>query len=214
MPVGRRNCDSRRDQGLRTIRRCCSCSRCWTRAPARFLVLAGADDGTKDLEVLVLRQRLQVLRRTAGRPRLTGRDRVLLAAARRALPRQQWPSLFLVTPPTLLRWHRELVRRKWTGRNERQPGRPPVDSEVVALGLRLARENPRWGCVRIWRELRKVGSGWAPRRSGRCSDGTGWARRLDAAARRGRSSSKPQAAGTVASLRPAAAAPPPRVVRS
>ena len=115
------------------------------RGLARFLVLAGADDGTKDLGILVLRQQLQVLRRKAGHPRFTALDRVLLAAASRALPRQRWPSMFLVTPQTLLRWHRELVRRKWTCRNKRKPGRPPVDSEVVALVLRLAGENPRWG---------------------------------------------------------------------
>ncbi len=66
-------------------------------------------------------------------------------------------SLFLVTPQTLLRWHRELVRRKWTYRNKRQPGRPPLDAEVAALVLRMARENPRWGCVRICGELRKLG---------------------------------------------------------
>jgi transposase len=65
--------------------------------------------------------------------------------------------LFLVTPQTLLRWHRELVRRKWTYWRARTPGRPPIDPEVVALVLRLARENPRWGCVRICGELRKLG---------------------------------------------------------
>jgi putative transposase len=65
--------------------------------------------------------------------------------------------LFLVTPQTLRRWHRELVRRKWTYRTARQPGRPPIDAEVVALVLRMARENPRWGCVRICGELRKLG---------------------------------------------------------
>jgi len=58
---------------------------------------------------------------------------------------------------TLLRWHRDLVRRKWTYRKARQPGRPPIDAEVVALVLRMAKENPRWGCVRISGELRKLG---------------------------------------------------------
>ena len=113
-------------------------------------------DGAKDLEILVLRQQLRVLRRKTGRPRFTALDRVLLAAASRAIPRDRWAS-FLVTPQTLLRWHRELVRRKWTYRNRRKPGRPLIDPEVAALILRMARENPRWGCVRIAGEFRKLG---------------------------------------------------------
>src|SRR6266487_3130388 len=124
---------------------------------ARLVVLPGAGEATKDLEILVLRHQLRVLQRTTGRPKFTPLDRVLLAAASRALPRQRWASVFLVTPQTLLRWHRELVRRKWTSRKERQPGRPPLDAEVVALVLRMAGENPRWGCVRICGELRKLG---------------------------------------------------------
>jgi hypothetical protein len=70
---------------------------------ARLLVLSGADEATKDLETLVLRQQLRVLRRQAGRPRFTELDRVLLAAASYVLPRQRWTSLFLVTPKTLSR---------------------------------------------------------------------------------------------------------------
>ncbi len=127
------------------------------RVLARLLVLSAADEATKDLEILVLQQQLRVLHRQAGRPRFTPLDRVLLSAASRALPRQRWTSLFLVTPQTLLRWHRELVRHKWTYRKARQPGRPPLDAEVVALVLRMARENPRWGCVRICGELHKLG---------------------------------------------------------
>jgi putative transposase len=122
----------------------------------RLLVLPDADDGTKDLEILVLRHQLRVLRRKTGRPRFTAGDRVLLAAASWALPRHRRAS-FLVTPQTLLRWHRELVRRKWTYRKQRRPGRPPIDSEIVALVLRLARENSRWGYMRICGELRKLG---------------------------------------------------------
>src|SRR5207244_7888264 len=99
---------------------------------------------------------LRVLRRKAGRPRLRRLDRVLLAAASRVLPRDRWGS-FIVTPTTLLRWHRELVRRKWSFGRGRRPGRPPLDPEVQALVLRMARENSRWGCVRISGELRKLG---------------------------------------------------------
>ena len=141
----------------------------------------GRDDGAKDLEILVLRHQLRVLQRTAGRPQLRTIDRMLLAAASRVLPRDRWVA-FLVTPATLLRWHRELVRRKWTYRRTGRPGRPPIDPELRALIFRLARENPRWGCVRIGGELRKLGhrvsattvrtllrtarAGPAPRRSG------------------------------------------------
>src|SRR5205807_198107 len=64
---------------------------------------------------------------------------------------------FLVTPTTLLRWHRELVRRKWTYRREGRPGRPPLDPEIQTAVLWLTRENPRWGCVGISGELRKLG---------------------------------------------------------
>ncbi len=72
------------------------------------------------------------------------------------IPRDRWVA-FLVTPATLLRWQRELVRRTWTDRRTGRPGRPPIDREVRELVLRLARENPRWGCVRIEGELRKLG---------------------------------------------------------
>src|SRR5664280_2945043 len=101
----------------------------------------GRDGGGKDLEILVLRHQLRVLQRTSGRPRLRTIDRVLLAAASRVLPRERWVT-FLVTPATLLRWHREFVRRKWTYRRTGRPGRPPLDPEVRTLILRLARENP------------------------------------------------------------------------
>jgi hypothetical protein len=129
------------------------------RSLVRLLVIAGPAgraDGSKDLEILVLRHQLRVLERTASPLRLRTIDRVLLAAASRVLPRDRWVA-FLVTPATLLRWHRELVRRKWTYRRSGRPGRPPIDAAIRALILRLARENPRWGCVRIEGELRKLG---------------------------------------------------------
>src|SRR5664279_5870583 len=98
------------------------------RTLVRLLVIAGPAgraDVSKDLEILVLRHQLRVLQRTAGRPKLHVIDRVLLAAASRALPRERWVA-FLVTPATLLRWHRELVRRKWTYRRTGHP-RPAAD---------------------------------------------------------------------------------------
>lgn len=124
-----------------------------------FVVSGGQRGPTaraKDLELLVLRHQLRVLQRTAGRPKLGTIDRILLAAASRAIPRERWVA-FLVTPATLLRGHRELVRRKRTDRRHGPPGRPPIDAAIRALILRLARENPRWGCVRIEGELRKLG---------------------------------------------------------
>jgi transposase len=118
-------------------------------------LVPGSDEASKDVEIAVLRHQLRVLRRQAGRPSLRPFDRALLAAAARVLPRDRWAS-FLVTPQTLLRWHRALVRRKWTYRKARQ-GRPPVDPQLCEIILRLARENPRWGYVRIQGELRKLG---------------------------------------------------------
>jgi len=108
-----------------------------------------------EVENAVLRHQLVVMRRTVKRPELRRRDRVVWTAASGLLPRERWPA-FVVSPQTLLRWQRELVRRKWTYRR-RHPGRPPLDRERRELILRLARENPRWGCVRIQGELRKLG---------------------------------------------------------
>jgi putative transposase len=95
-----------------------------------------------------------VLRRQAGRPRLTMTDRLFLAAASRLLPRSSRCSFF-VTPTTLLRWHRRLIARRWT--YGARTGRPPVGGEIRALVLRLARENPRWGYQRIVGELDGLG---------------------------------------------------------
>ena len=109
----------------------------------------------KDIELLVLRHELAVLRREVAPAKLRAADRALLAAAACHLPRPSRGAR-LVTPRTLLRWHRALVRRKWRQRAG-QRGRPPVPAEVRALVLRLARENPRWGHRRIGGELAKLG---------------------------------------------------------
>jgi hypothetical protein len=97
----------------------------------------------KELEIVVLRHELAVLRRQVARPRLEESDRVFLAAASRMLRRTSRPSFF-VRPDTLLGWHRQLVRKRWTY-SGRRPGRPAVSEEIRRLVLRLARENPRWG---------------------------------------------------------------------
>jgi len=108
-----------------------------------------------EVELLVVRHQLMVLKRQVRRPRLRRRDRVFMAAISRVVPRARWSS-FLVSPHTLLRWHRELVRRKWTFRRRSTAGRPPISDEVRELILRMGRENPRWGCIRIRGELAKL----------------------------------------------------------
>ena len=111
---------------------------------------------TRDVEVAVVRHQLMVLKRQVSKPRLRRRDRLLMAAMSRTLPRARWSS-FVVSPQTLLRWHRELVRRKWTYKRISVGGRPPISDEVRELIVRMGRDNPRWGCLRIRGELAKLG---------------------------------------------------------
>ncbi len=120
------------------------------------LLACSAYDLRGDLELVVLRHQLRVLRRQLGKPRLGRRDRLFMSALSRRLPRARWSS-FLVSPQTLLRWHRELVRRKWTYRRRWVSGRPPMSEEFRDLIVRMGRENPRWGCLRIRGELTKLG---------------------------------------------------------
>ena len=115
---------------------------------------------SKDLEILMLRHELAVLQRQSSRPRLTCADRAFFAAVSRLLPRAAW-GCFSVRPETLLGWHRRLVARRWTYPSTRL-GRPPLDPSVVALILRLARENPRWGYQRIVGELKGLGVSVSP----------------------------------------------------
>jgi putative transposase len=113
------------------------------------------EEVAREIEILVLRHQLRVLGRGRWMP-LRRRDRVLLAAAGSLLPRECWRA-FAVSPQTLLRWHRELVRRKWTYRRRRRVGRPRIGGEAATLILQLAKEDPRWGYRRIQGELRKLG---------------------------------------------------------
>jgi hypothetical protein len=110
---------------------------------------------SKELEILVLRHELAMLRRQTRQPKLTRADRALLAALSRSLPRVAWAG-FPVKPATLLRWHRQLVARRWTYKH-RAPGRPPLASSLRTLILRLGRENPTWGYKRIVGELKGLG---------------------------------------------------------
>jgi transposase InsO family protein len=119
-----------------------------------WLVLLGRSSASKDVEVLVLRHEVAVLRRGNPRPRLDWADRAVLAALIRLLP-QTLRAHRLVTPGTVLRWHRRLVTKKWTYPNH--TGRPPVSAEISALIEQLATENSTWGYQRIQGELLKLG---------------------------------------------------------
>jgi putative transposase len=120
-----------------------------------FLCIHHMDAVAKDAEIFVLRHQLVVLRRQVARPRFTWSDRAVIATLATLVPRQRWAA-FLVTPETILRWHRALVRRRWTYPH-RRPGRPALPQETVELIVHLARENPRWGYQRIVGELKKLG---------------------------------------------------------
>jgi len=155
-----------------------------TRATA-WLRLSRRKEAWKTAEILILRHQLAVLqRRQPGRPNVTWADRALLAALLSVIPNARRQGLrLLVTPDTILRWHRNIIHRRWAARSIRgKTGRPATRRNIRALVLRLARENPSWGYRRIhgelaglgvkvaastvWEILKKAGINPAPRRTG------------------------------------------------
>ena len=120
----------------------------------RLVELIGRQASSKDIELLVLRHEVAILRRTTTTPRLNWADRAVFAALIRRLPTILRRHR-LVTPATVMRWHRRLVTKKWTYPNK--PGRPPIDPTIAALVEQMAGENPSWGYRRIQGELLKLG---------------------------------------------------------
>jgi putative transposase len=125
-----------------------------------WLALLASKQASKNAEILVLRHELAVLRRQVTRPRPSWPDRAILAALTRLLPTQRRHHR-LVAAETLLRWHRDLVRRHWA-KPHRPPGRPSIPVQLRQLILRMAAENPTWGYRRIHGELARLGVKVAP----------------------------------------------------
>jgi putative transposase len=120
-----------------------------------WMVLHARSDTTKEIEILVLCHQLAVLQRRTPRPQINWSDRAMLAALARLLPARRRRG-FLVTPATILRWHRHLVRRRWTTHPIRA-GRPAIPAGVRGLAVRLATDNPTWGYRRVHGELAGLG---------------------------------------------------------
>ena len=123
--------------------------------PLSWLMLRATADTAKEIQILVLRHQLAVLQRRTPRPQINWSDRAVIAALGRLLPARRRLGL-LVTPATILRWHRHLASRRWTTRHHRS-GRPAIPADLRALIRRLATENPTRGFRRIHGELPGLG---------------------------------------------------------
>jgi putative transposase len=158
-----------------------------------MLAVLARSDLSKDAELLVLRHENQVLRRQlTGRLRWDHAERLWLAALSRLVGRRRWPEVFPVTPATVLRWHRDLVARKWDYTERRRPGRPSTGTTVRALVVRMARENPAWGHGRIQGELARLGHAIAASTVWEILHATGSIRRPAGMGRRGGNSWPPR----------------------
>ncbi|MGW2939655.1 IS3 family transposase [Streptomyces sp. NPDC001156] len=131
---------------------------CATRIFA-WLFLLSRSSAAKDAEMLILRHEVAVLRRQVAAPKPRWADRALLAALAQLLHRPLRAHR-IVSPRTLLAWHRRLIKHKWT--QPSSPGRPPVSEELRELITRLGTENPRWGFRRVHGELRRLGHKVSP----------------------------------------------------
>jgi putative transposase len=158
-----------------------------------WLALLTRSDRAKNAEILILRHQVAVLQRQVKKPKLSWADRAVLAALARLLPRGQLRQLrLIISPQTLLRWHADLVRRRWSY-PRRIPGRPRTAHAIRALVLEMARDNPGWGyrCIHgeltglgykiapstVWQTLKDASNDPAPRRAGQ-----GWRAFLEAQA--------------------------------
>lgn len=125
------------------------------------LLFASGD--ARDTEILALRHQLLVLQRQINRPHFTNVDRTILSVLGSAMTRARRRSAFLIVKPeTVMRWHKQRIRRHWTQPPNKPRGRPPIDPAIRRLIIRLARENPTWGYRRIHGELSRLGHSIAP----------------------------------------------------
>ena len=160
-----------------------------------WLRLSQREEAWKTAEILILRHQLAVLqRRQPRRPHLTWADRALLATLLSEIPKAKRQGLrLLVTPDTVLRWHRNIVRRRWAASARRgRSGRPATRRNIKALVVRLAKENPEWGYRRIHGELAGLGVNVGHRPYGRSSMPTASTLRHDGPGQPGHSSCTPR----------------------